>query len=322
MRKHLGRVYAVQFLISMMATNVHAQTDATKTARDLFFKGEQAETAKRYEEALEYFRKVLDLKTSAAVWFHIAHCEESLGQLQKAKESYEHAKVEAAGARQPELLNASDAALTAVVKRMPRIGAKCVSKSPCTMTLNRKLFDGLNARVDPGTHVLEATTQGGGYLKREVTVREADIQDLEMVVDDAKRTIPAPGSGTTPVSGTGASASKGASVPAPVATSAPPLQDERKRSLVLPLFLSGIALGLAGAGVVSYITAGNKADEGRAECATLLACDKSKNTVRVWDAIALGAFSGAAVAAGFSVYFFVAPGSAEQRAHLGGTLQW
>lgn len=307
------RRLALSLCLATVARSVRAE-DETKLARERFHKAEQAESAKRYEEALELFRSVLAVKSSASVLFHIAHCEGELGQLVRAREDYERAKAEATQRGQLDLAKTSDAALTATLHRMPRIGAKCVAKEPCTLTLNGKPFDGTLTRLDPGTHVLLAKGATGAELRREVTVREADVMDLELVLESQPASPPTPA--TAPPTHTAAALGvSSASQPSDLAP--------HPRSFALPIALSALSLVFVGAGILAYLNADAKADAAKRACAELISCEGSRSAVRTWDALALGAFGGAALSAGTAVYFFVAaPNQNGRAAVLGGTVQW
>jgi hypothetical protein len=302
-----------------------ARADDVSKARELFAKAELAESNKKYDEAIELYRKVLEIKSSASVLIHMARCEEALLQFVEAKQDYERAKREAAGKSQADLVRDAESAISGVTARMPRMGVKCVSKSPCSLSLDGKPFDGIMDRMNPGTHIIEARTTSGGLKKRDVTLREADVMDLEVVVVDEK---PLPGQAVqSPVPPTAVRApstvTPAPSVLAPT-TSAPLPSHGASKSYVAPIVLTGLTVLLAGAGAVAYVIAADKQDEGRANCASLLVCDKSRSTVRLWDALALSGFSGAAVAGGFAVYFFVKPAGNNETATAGlrGTLQW
>ena len=69
-------------------------TQVTAT-RELFIAATKDEQAGRFAEALEKLRKVVVLKPTAGVRFHIANCEEGIGQLVKALDDYSRAETQA-----------------------------------------------------------------------------------------------------------------------------------------------------------------------------------------------------------------------------------
>ncbi|MDP9000908.1 MAG: hypothetical protein M3O46_12435, partial [Myxococcota bacterium] len=64
-------------------------------ARQLFVQAEEDEDAERWSDALDKFRAVSQVRLTAGVRYHLALCEEHLGQLARALEDYRSAQDQA-----------------------------------------------------------------------------------------------------------------------------------------------------------------------------------------------------------------------------------
>src|SRR5438105_1618308 len=77
------------------ATSQGAPTDTLERARQLFVQAEIDEDKERWSEALEKLRAVSQVKLTAGVRYHLALCEEHLGQLVRALSDYRAAEEQA-----------------------------------------------------------------------------------------------------------------------------------------------------------------------------------------------------------------------------------
>src|SRR5687768_5820481 len=73
-------------------------------AREVFRQGLALESARDWASALAKFREVAAVRSTAQVRFHIARCQEQLGQLNEALGAYELAMSEATGPDRAEII--------------------------------------------------------------------------------------------------------------------------------------------------------------------------------------------------------------------------
>jgi len=190
-----------------------------------------------YAAALEKFQKVGKFKMTPHVRFHIALCEEKLGQLVAALRGFELAQAEALkmGKDAQVVADKAPARVEALRKRVAAVRVEVKG----TVLYSRVLIDGqpLIAKdfgtlvsVDPGVHTIAVETDGAITQKKEVTLAEKGYETITLQIDDPEKPVP-----TATVT---ASASDSVAPPPPP----PPSR--------LPAFVLG------GVGVASFIGAG------------------------------------------------------------------
>ena len=260
-------------------TAPHALTEAQKqAARELFQAGEKDEDANRWAEALEKFRRVAAVKLTAGVRYHIALCEEHLGQLVAALGEYTVAETQARSENAQDVLPLVGEKLKSLKTRVPRLTVVVPGDTVDAEVrldgdaLVKELW-GVPVPLDPGEHRLEA--QAPGRAPMAVTIKLEERQSTLFEVKLARVTAPpaaaAPSETASPKSGSDA-ASAGATVaPATTPTAAsgasPPSGASGGGRGGAILATVGAAV-LAGGGVVAYLVAGQSHDDGQTECAT------------------------------------------------------
>jgi tetratricopeptide (TPR) repeat protein len=262
-----------------------------KVARQQFARAEQDEDAGRWQDALDKLRNVLAAKQTAGVQYHIALCEENLGQLVAALADYTTAKTKAQSENALDVQRLVGKRLADLDPRVPRLTVHLVSDVPnATLTLDGATLAnermGTAMPVDPGTHRVEATAPDRPPSGVEVTMHERDTTVLDVKLAPAGEPSPPP-------------------VREPAASQPPGRASsgfDRRAALVEAV----AALALAGAGVGAYVAAGDAHEAAVVQCAQVLAfspgaCDSRKREVRAWDWTAAGLWAGAAGASTLAV---------------------
>ncbi len=309
-------------LLAASLTNVPSARAAgpsqaqVQAARELFQEAERDEDAKRWTEALEKLRRVAAVKLTAGVRYHIALCEENLGQLVAALADYTLAENQARAENAPDVLRLVGEKLKGLKGRVPRLTVVV----PGDVTDAEVRLDGepilqamwgVQIPMDPGEHKLEARAPGRVPMARTITMQERDSTLVEIKLPEATKsptTPPATTSGTT-------------APPTPTAaddtTSKPPAVGGRTGAIVATL---GAAV-LGGGGVVAYFVAGSRHDDNATTCAARkISCDDLKNEVRIWDTAALGAWIGAAALTAVAIVLWTSPSTSASKTPTRGEL--
>jgi hypothetical protein len=276
-----------------------------QAARDLFTAATKDEDAQRWQDALEKLRRVADVKLTAGVRYHIAFCEENLGQIATALAHYTEAQSAAQTERDKDVLDLlTPAFLTGLRARVPTLTIDVPDGiAGADVTLDghaepRGLW-GVAVPVDPGQHHIEAHAPGRASFTRELIVREREVT----VLDATMPTLP-----VIPVAPPPPPPRKPA--PTPPARSEPPWPSTASsRSLAAPLGTTIGAVLLAGGGIGAFVLAGSAQSSGRTQCAARTSgnCDDLRTPVRDWDSVALGAWVGSAILATAAVVLWATP---------------
>lgn len=208
-------------------------------ARQLFNQGKELEKGGAWTEALAKFRKVAEVKMTPQVRFHLALCQEKLGQLVEAMNGFELAMQEASQLHATEVLDNAPKRLEALRQRIARLRIEVTGDIDGT----RVLLDGkalapalvgTEIPVDPGAHTVELRRGDDVLLVRNVTLAERDMRAMKLEAEPPRQ-LP---SGLPPAQ---------ARVPAPPRAITPAPSGSRT-----PAILAGGAglLALAGAGVL------------------------------------------------------------------------
>lgn len=271
------------------STSLAAPADSVDRARILFAEAESDEDGERWSEALEKLRAVAQVKLTAGVRYHIALCEEHLGQLARALGDYREAEDQARLENAQDVLRIVGKQVAALDPRVPRLTIRVV---PAGNEVTVKL-DGAPIAiapihgavpVDPGTHYVVATTPDHAAAASAVTLQAYESRVIVLTLGEAPReAAPMPPSRPR-------SASIAASTPNPTPTSPG-----------AAIGATALAIALAGGGAAAFLIAGAEHDNAVRTCPQLVpapdACDWLKNRVRAWDFAAAGAWGGALIAA-------------------------
>ncbi|HXN33674.1 MAG TPA: hypothetical protein VN894_17515, partial [Polyangiaceae bacterium] len=161
---HVARLVLTGVLAGALATATShaAPADPIERARALFAQAESDEDAERWSEAIEKLRVVAQVKFTAGVRYHIALCEEHLGQLARALGDYRDAEDQARLENAQDVLRIVGKQVSALDPRVPRLTIRVVPPVPAvSLKLDGKPLDQgpthAASPVDPGVHYVEAT---------------------------------------------------------------------------------------------------------------------------------------------------------------------
>ncbi len=154
-------------------------------ARDLFNEAERLEGASRWPAAALKLEEAISVKETPGLRYHLAFCQQRMGQLVKALGNYERAgALIAAGAAAPDVSDLLGAARADLEARIPTLRVR-VSESREGV---RVLIDeqpvapgqlGRPVRLDPGTHRVRIDAADHHPLELEVTLAERERRLVE-----------------------------------------------------------------------------------------------------------------------------------------------
>jgi hypothetical protein len=268
-----------------------------QAARELFAQAEQDEDAGRWSDAIEKLRRVLEVKRTAGVQYHIALCEEHTGALVAALEDYTIAEQEAHEENAQDVLRLVGKTLGDLNPRVPRLTLRVVPDTvDAALTLDGKaIAHALWATalpVDPGEHRIEATAEGRESSAVTIVLNERDATILEVKLGPP-RPIDAP------------AAPAGVSLPPEPPATVP-------ASRTTAMFETAGFAALAGGGLAAFLGADAARTRAIQACAQRAspspdACNSEKTAVRAWDWVAAGAWTGAAVVGALAVLAWTRP---------------
>jgi hypothetical protein len=276
-----------------------------RNARRLFAQAEQDEASERWGEAADKLEQVLAIKETAGVRFHLANCEEHLGELLKGRDNYERARSLAQEAKIDDVLSMVRDRLDALRPRIPTVvltfQPHLQPQEALDITIDSALADQKQAAegiaLDPGLHRILVQLNGNPVMDRSVLFREGAVQTL--LVE-----LPAPKTPVVPTSS------------APIATASSGGEPPKASSIPPLAWLSfGTAAALGVGGFLAYQHAGSVASDSSATCAQSLSCDPQRSkVVRGWDWAALGMWVGAAGAVGLGTTLSLSSTNKDSRA--------
>ena len=298
----------LSLLATLIAPLPSLGAEPTKTelaaARDLFARAERDEDNSRWQDALDKLRRAASVKMTPGIRFHIALCEEKLGQLVTALGDYTAAEAAARSEGNKEVLDAVSDPLTALRARVPMItiilpnDAKGIEVTLDGGALATGLF-GVPIPVDAGAHTVLARSAGHPPFSSTVTLAEKQALTVEV-------RFPPP-SGAPPV------AVPGATTPGNASASVPRRSSPLKGGAVATTLGAAAVVGF---GIGAYFVAGGKQSSAETACLGLAtsACDDLKGGVRTWDALALGSWIVGAGLATVSIYLWTRPTKEPEKA--------
>jgi hypothetical protein len=297
----------------LLAPTTSRAAEPTKTelaaARDLFARAERDEDGGRWGDALDKLRRASSVKMTPGIRFHIALCEENLGQLVAALGDYNAAETAARSEGNKEVLEIVADPLASLRVRIPYVtvvppaDAKNVEVTLDGGPLVAGLV-GVPVPVEVGAHTVAARAPGRVPFSSSVTVAEKDKLTIEV-----RFPTPAAAGASLATAPTGGAA---AVTPAPSASAEPAPTRSSGPLRVDALATTVGAVAIVGFGVGAYFVAGGKQSSAETVCATVPNCDNLKGGVQTWDALALGAWVVSAGVGALSVYLWTRPGSTSE----------
>jgi hypothetical protein len=170
---------------------------ALSKARALFQQALALETAGDWSGASNLFQQVAAVRLTPQVRFHLALCEEHLGNLAAALGDYQIAAEEARKVPVPEVVEQATARVEVLKARIPKLvirrgqGAESASITLDGVNLGATSI-GTELPVNPGPHTVEAQARGFRPFARTVDVSEKDRRDVEVVLQSLPPPPPEP----------------------------------------------------------------------------------------------------------------------------------
>jgi hypothetical protein len=181
-----------------------AQDEAEiKEARAKFQKAIELKAAKNWGGALKLFRDVGQIKMTPQVRYHIATCEENLGQLVTALGGYELALAQAEGMH-PDFLAEVQGSIDDLNARIPKIviergeGAEAASIELDGVALGESSIGG-ETPVNPGPHSVTAQSPGYENYRETVNVAEGAVEVLQVEMVPLEEGSSGGGGGVAPL---------------------------------------------------------------------------------------------------------------------------
>lgn len=208
-----------------------AEDESVKKAREEFRRGLALEAAGDYEGALKVYKAVALVKSTPAVRYHIAVCEENTGDWIGALGSYRLAAADAIESKVPDVAAESNAAIEKLEPRVPKLVIKRGEGAvAATILLDGKPLGSNSVSapipVNPGPHRVEGTAPNRKPATVEITAADGKTEEITITLE----VIP-----TVDVVGPGGGAT-------------PPIEPKKKASALLPV--GAVFVGLGGAGLV------------------------------------------------------------------------
>jgi hypothetical protein len=169
-------------------------------ARQIFNDGKELEKLRDWAGALEKFKKVAGVKMTPQVRFHIALCEENLGNFASAMRGFQLAAEEArlAGSTAAEVAEKAPPRVEALRKRIGMLKIEVTGK----VITSKILLDGLpvveasfgvELPVNPGDHVVEVNDASGkSTFRKQLTIREQGAERVSVEINDEPLPLPPP----------------------------------------------------------------------------------------------------------------------------------
>jgi hypothetical protein len=326
-RTHAALIVLAGALVT--ASSPAAPTDAIEHARQLFGQAEADEDAERWLAALDKLHAVAQVKLTAGVRYHLALCEQHLGQLARALDDYRAAEDQARFEGAKDVLRLVGKQLVTLEPRVPRLTVHVV---PPLASASVKLDGdplpsgpaGAAIPVDPGVHHIEVNAPGRSPSAADITLQEHEARTVELPLGEP---VPSSGRGS---SATPTPTPTPAPTPTPTPTSTPTptatagstgsareSRDWTAAAIPLPppapaaphggaIVATATAIALAGLGTAAYLIAGPEHDRDVDTCRNTPSnvpsvCDGLKNRVRALDFTAAGAWAGALAAGVFAI---------------------
>jgi tetratricopeptide (TPR) repeat protein len=264
-----------------------------QAARELFTKAEADEDAGKWADALDKLKRATSVKPTPGLRFHIALCEEKLGQLVAALADYTAADQMAHDQNNKDVIDAVAEPLKTLRIRVPTLTIEVAAAQGSQIELDGKPIAqglyGVGMPVEPGTHKVTARAPGKHLFSTQVILheREADTATVKWT-DVAPLPTLNDGHDNQPEK--------------PVETKSGPV----KVGAIVATASSAVLLAL---GIGAFVASDGAHGDLAAQCPLLTNCDDLRNKVRAWDWVALGSWIGAAGVAVVAIVLWAKPSS-------------
>jgi hypothetical protein len=156
------------------------------TARKAFADALHDEQERRYEAALEGFRRARDIRDAAAVEYRIGTCLEGLGRLAEALSAYDAAiRLSAGDTTAGDVATASRERTDALSKRVAHLTLTLSTHAPqgAEVRVDGRPWHGGDVVLDPGSHRVEATAPGAAPFQTDLSLTEGGRVSFTVALD-------------------------------------------------------------------------------------------------------------------------------------------
>lgn len=289
MRAGVATLLALTLLAS--SGTARAQDAARERERAaLYQQGVDLAAAGNWAQAVERFKRVVELRASTKALYTLGEAQEHTGQLAAAKHSYRASLDSARAGAAKDIVDLAGAALGKLEGRVPQVSVRLDEKTAAHGGDTHATIDGHGvpigaaSDVDPGEHVVRVEATGAAPFVRTVHAVEGQQLDVAATLEW--------------------------SAVAPASPLSPQTTERSAASPILPLVAGGVGLAAGIAGLVVRLKGQSDYDAASAHC-TGGVCASQNDANAGNDArgrMILGTTFlgiGAAVAAGAAVYWFV-----------------
>lgn len=206
LRRSLALVLLCAQLTSGLAQAAPNEAELN-AARKMFEDAQAHEAQGRWIEALNLLKRILTVKETAGIRFHMAVCEEHLGQLLAAEADYRRASELAdkiTGAEGATIVRQSSEALAKLKPRIPLLSFRSTDVPGLVVEVDGKPLSGPQLErplsLDPGGVSVRASAPGRVPLTRTVPLIEGDNKTIDLTLSLDPSVAPAPASASAPAS--------------------------------------------------------------------------------------------------------------------------
>jgi hypothetical protein len=274
----MGRRLIPAIVLAVVLGGGLAHADPTpaeiQAARDLFDKAEKDEDAGQWAAALDKLRRASTVKPTPGIRFHIAQCEEKLGQLVPALADYTAADQAAREQNNKDVVDAVAEPLRALRIRVPTLTLDVPDAPNARVDLDGKTIAqglyGVAMPVEPGTHRVQARATG-----RETFTTQVQLTEREAITTTIKWIPVKVDTTADPFAGGSNEAPK---------TEETPSSSVKWGAIVA----TASAVSLLAFGIGAYVAADGAASTLAQQCRVLADCSNlDRTTTRAWDWTAL-----------------------------------
>jgi hypothetical protein len=270
-------------------------------ARRFYSEAVAFEKAKDWPKAEERLRKVLEIKVTPGVYYHLANSLEQQGKLVEALLNYDRAQeLIDAGTKAPDVLRLLGPSVKELKARVPSLTIS-VAEPVGSMELDGQEVGpslvGAAFPVDPGSHALLVRTPDGRVFSQTFNATEGEQVEVKPTFPDAPVVVAAP----APAVGAG---EDGPDLAANNAAASSQVSQAESNTPWLGLAFVGGAIAGVGAAVYGFAKADSEGDEAHSlapQCSspTSPACAESSAAADRRDTASLIGFVGMGAAVGF-----------------------
>jgi hypothetical protein len=218
-------------------------------AKEWFDEGLKLEKEGKWEQALDRFRKVADVKKTPQVHFHLGLCEAKTSLLADALLDFQRAIEGGRAEKNQQVVDAAEAELKEVRPRVPTLEIHAGDPKPSKVTIGGATLAlstlGVPMPVNPGEHEVIAEYSNGVFKKK---LKIAERENAKLTLEPPAGAVAVPTATTTTTT----------SQPPPPP---PPPDKPEKSSNVLPWIVVAGGGAAVATGVVFFIMMSNKISE-------------------------------------------------------------